>query len=143
MTPPAIAIAAASATAAASAAGSAASAAMPAAVLTAATLAELNLQRQAGGGAIWPLLEERLGLTPGQALAQLGRLLHMATLDIDALRALRPDFSLLSYAEAVRRRCLVARGAGPYGAPVCVTVDPYDAPLQSWVEAQLPRPPRT
>ncbi|GGB92611.1 GspE/PulE family protein [Pseudoduganella buxea] len=99
------------------------------------------LARRGTGESVFRALEEELGLAPAAALAELGRVLRMPTLDIDALHALTPDFALLAYGDAVRGRCLVAR-AGAAPALLCVTVDPFDTGLQTLVEARLPQPPR-
>ena len=91
---------------------------------------------------VWRLLEDELGLDPARALAELGAALRMPVLDIDALTALVPQFSILGYAESVQRRCLVAEEPDGRAALLCVTVDPFDTALQALVEARLPAPPR-
>jgi general secretion pathway protein E len=107
--------------------------------LSAATLLALRA-RSSVAQPLWRLLEDELALSGAAALAELGALLRMPTLDIDALVALAPQFSIMGYAESVQRRCLVAREAD--GAMlVCVTVDPFDAALHTLVEARLPAPP--
>ncbi|UMR28888.1 type II/IV secretion system protein [Massilia sp. MB5] len=103
-------------------------------MLPPALLAELNRERRDSGQSLWALLEERLGLTPAQSLAELGAAFRMRVLDLDGLRALRTDFALLPYAEAVQRKCL----AGWDGERLlCVTADPFDSALQTWVEARV------
>ena len=89
---------------------------------------------------LWRQLQDDLALTPAQALGELGALLCMPTLDIDALVALAPQFSVMGYAESVQRRCLVARELSSERW-VCITVDPFDATLQTLVEARLAAPP--
>ncbi|RTL57722.1 MAG: type II/IV secretion system protein [Rhodocyclaceae bacterium] len=103
------------------------------------------------GRALWSLLAEHLDDSPTQCLTQLGHALRLATADMETLRRLQPDFSCLSYAEAARRLCLVARETsevnavngknaeegGGSGTLVCLLADPFDLALQSWLETRL------
>jgi general secretion pathway protein E len=114
-------------------------ASLPRPALTAALLIEMNGRRDRATQSIWRMLEDELQLTGGECLRELGAILRMQTLDIDALHALTPNFSLLAYAESVRRKCLIS-GAAPQ--LVCVTVDPFATALQTMVESTLPSPPR-
>jgi general secretion pathway protein E len=108
--------------------------------LTFATLGAMRARSNAAQP-LWRQLEEELALPSAAALAELGALLRMPTLDIDALVALAPEFSIMGYAESVQRRCLVAHEPGPTDRLVCVTVDPFDAALQTLVESRLSAPP--
>jgi len=112
----------------------------PARSLSAASL--MALRDQHGGQTIWRRIEDELGLAPGPAREALGALLRIPTLSLDALSALTPAFSLLGFAESVQRRCLVAGDTVSISSLLCVTVDPFDAALQTLVEARLPTPPR-
>jgi general secretion pathway protein E len=86
-------------------------------------------------------LEAALRVPAAQCLAQLGAALRMETLDLADLQSVTPDFAILSYAESVRRKCLVATRT-PSGTALCVTVDPFDTALHAKVEAGLTQPPR-
>jgi general secretion pathway protein E len=102
--------------------------------LSASQLAELRGLARDSGRTVWEVLEDRLGLAPGDCLARLGATLRMPVLDMEALHRLEPDFSVLPYADAVERRCLLARGSE---VPVCVLTDPFELALQTWLETRL------
>jgi general secretion pathway protein E len=103
-------------------------------------VADLNeVRRLAAGEKLWEVLEERLQLSPAVALTRLGATLGIKVLDMEALHGIVPDFDRLAYHEAVRRKCLVARGTE---APLCVLTDPFDLAQQSWLETRLGRAPQ-
>ncbi|MRR51418.1 MAG: type II/IV secretion system protein [Rhodocyclaceae bacterium] len=102
--------------------------------IPAALLAEISTTARAAGASIWDLLEDRLAEPPSSCLARLAATLHLDALPMAALHRLTPDFTVLPYAEAVKRKCLVARDGE---AVVCVLGDPFDLPLQTWLETQL------
>lgn len=108
--------------------------------IPAALLAELNAAARAVGRPLWELLEERLAETPADCAARLGATLHLDVFDMTALYRLEPDFAALPYAEAVRRKCLIARD--PDAGKVCVLTDPYDLALQTWLETRIGAAPR-
>ncbi len=103
--------------------------------IPAALLAELDAATHAENRTLWELLEERLAAPPATCLARLGATLRMEVLNMESLHGLEPDFAALPYVEAVRRKCLIARGRE--ADTVCVLSDPFDLPLQTWLETRL------
>ena len=97
-------------------------------------LAELRIAAQASGRSLWELLGERLAASHTECLVRLGATLRLPTLDMESLYRLEPNFATLAYAEAVRRKCLVA---GDREQTLVVLTDPFDLALQSWIEAKL------
>jgi len=85
----------------------------------------------------WPLarvLEERLGLAPEEAMAELGRAFDHPVLRMAALAKLAPAFDLLPFTEASRRSCLLLRDA--QGVLLAAFCDPFDEDVQQWAEAR-------
>lgn len=103
-----------------------------------ALLAEVRSQTPSGD-AVWEGLQARLSLTPTECLARVGVTLGLATISMEALHHLAPDFDALPYPEAQRRKCLIVRSteAGGAGTPICVFSDPFDLALTSWIETRL------
>lgn len=110
--------------------------------IPAALLGELRSVAQTSGRSLWELLEDRLSVSSAQCLAKLGATLHLHTLDMESLYRLEPNFSALPYAEAVRRKCLVAGCQAEHESPVCVLTDPFDLALQTRIETKLGRAPQ-
>ncbi|MES2321437.1 MAG: GspE/PulE family protein [Pseudomonadota bacterium] len=77
------------------------------------------------------LLEEDSALPPAEFTRRLGKTLHFDVVDMAALYQLDPAFDLIAFPEAVRRNCFVAREGSNL---VCVIADPFDLPLQSYIE---------
>lgn len=101
-------------------------------------LNELHAAAQASGQSLWERLEDRLAASPAQCLARLGATLRLETLGMEALYRLEPDFTALPYAEALRRKCLIAHhGPAQNVPPICVLTDPFDLALQTWIETKL------
>jgi general secretion pathway protein E len=112
----------------------------PVFAIPAADLQWARAQHAASGRSMTELLEEKLGCGPAELVARLGATLRMAPITLEALRAARPDFDLLPYAEAARRGCAALRVPG--GAPEVVLGDPFALETQDWIEACLPAAPR-
>lgn len=102
--------------------------------IPAADLAQWHAEARAGARSIWEVLQERLDESPQVCLGRLGTTLHLPILDMEGLHALEPNFSALSYSDAVQRKCLVA---GDAQRPSVVLTDPYDLALQTWLETRL------
>jgi general secretion pathway protein E len=93
-----------------------------------------------GGEALWEALERKLTVSPTACLARLGVTLDLATLNMEELHRLTPDFGLLPYPEAQRRKCLIARfgeKTDEEEPPICVFSDPFDLALPTWIETRL------
>ena len=109
----------------------------PAAVaprLDAALVAEAIASSPPGGRPQW--LASRLALTEQALLPLSATHFRLRPIDMNALRGLRPDFDLVSFADCQRRGCIVGRIAGEdtVWAIVC---DPTDARLRQWLETRL------
>lgn len=92
-----------------------------------------RVQAQGSGQKLLDVLEESCQLSPAQFAAALGHALHYPVLDMVALNRLQPAFDLLPFPEAVQRQCVLARSDD---ALLCVLADPFDLPLQAWLEAR-------
>lgn len=106
-------------------------------VLTDLVLAELRGQMNGAAPSIWPLLADYLKLPPSQCLIRLGEILRLDTMDMESMHLLQPNFSVLSYTEAVRRKCLVVFGNDNESGPICILANPFDLELQTWLEAKV------
>jgi general secretion pathway protein E len=82
------------------------------------------------------VLEERSGLSPRDFTAALAASFGLPSLAPAELEGAEPDFSALSFAEASRRRCVLATTAAQ-GA-VALVCDPFDADLREWARFALP-----
>jgi general secretion pathway protein E len=86
----------------------------------------------------WPItrvMEERYGMSPAEALAQLGQAFDYPLLDMAGLTRHTPEFDVLSFAEASRQQCAVLRS--PEGMPCGVFCDPFNIESQTAVEAAV------
>lgn len=101
--------------------------------IPAAQLAEWRREAGASRRSLWDVLEAQLPATPAQTLQRLGATLGLETLDMDGLHRLQAAVDLLPHTEAARRHCLIAREGETV---VGVLSDPFDLPLQSWLEAR-------
>jgi general secretion pathway protein E len=83
-------------------------------------------------------LEERFGADPETLLRHLGDAFRIPAMCLAEMRAASPEFALVPYAEALRRKCLALRP--PEGALLAVLGDPYDTATQDWLEERLREP---
>ena len=81
-------------------------------------------------------LAERLGLDEVALLPEAAQHFGLTALDMATLRGLRADFSLVSFADCQRRRCVVGR-LGDAAALTVVLADPMDARMRLWLETRL------
>jgi general secretion pathway protein E len=79
-------------------------------------------------------LAERLGITESALLAKCATHFKLPAVDMAALRRLRPDFELVSFADSQRRGCVVGRFASD--DLVVVIGDPTDARLRQWLDSR-------
>jgi general secretion pathway protein E len=84
------------------------------------------------------ILEERLGLDPGEAVAFLGRAFHYPVLDMRGLEQLSSPFDKLSFAEVSRRQCMVLRHE--QDQLVGIFCNPFDVDVLAWAEALTEQP---
>ena len=80
-------------------------------------------------------LAERLRSSDEALLPQFAFHFRLQPLDMSALRQLRPDFDIVSFADCQRRGCLVGRFTG-HGDLVVVVTDPTDERLRQWLEGR-------
>ena len=71
-------------------------------------------------------------------LEQLSETLRIAAITLAAMRAERPDFDAIAFAEATRRSCVALRASD--GTLLVVLGDPYDLDTQDWIEERLREP---
>ena len=83
---------------------------------------------------VW--LAEQLGVSQEILLPRAARHFGARALDMAALRQMRPDFGVVSFAECQRRGCLVGRFDNEHELTV-VVADPTDTRLRQWLEVRL------
>jgi general secretion pathway protein E len=71
-------------------------------------------------------------------LEQLSHTLHIAAISLAEMRAERPDFDAVPFAEASRRSCVALRAAD--GTLLLVLGNAYDLDTQDWIEERLREP---
>ena len=76
----------------------------------------------------------------GTLISQAGSYFDMAAFDMVALRRIRPDFHLISFADCQRRACLAGRMDTDAGLTVVLT-DPLDSRQRQWLEARFRHEP--
>ena len=92
--------------------------------------------QSAGASSRTAWMAKQLGVTEEALLSETARHFHMRPLEMAHLRRIRPDFSVVSFAECQRRACLVGRfGSEP--ELTVVMADPTDGRLRQWLEARL------
>jgi len=98
--------------------------------LTPATLASLRQEAIAAGQAVMLRLQEQFGLDADATLHLLAAHTRQPAFDMAALNALAVDFGQLSFNEATRRHCLVARDAE--GQLWLLLTDPWDSASRAY-----------
>ncbi|MEP7294941.1 MAG: GspE/PulE family protein [Burkholderiales bacterium] len=83
-------------------------------------------------------IAEQVGIPEHKLLPRAADYFGLRGSDMAALRRLRPDFELISFADCQRRHCVVGRFPEGQGLTV-VLVDPTDARLRQWLELRLRR----
>jgi general secretion pathway protein E len=81
-------------------------------------------------------MAEQLGVSEETLLPRAARHFGARALDMKALRQVRPDFAVVSFAECQRRGCMVGR-FGDETELTVVLADPTDTRLRQWLEARL------
>jgi general secretion pathway protein E len=81
-------------------------------------------------------LAARMGTTEQALLPQSAAYFRLRCADMAALRRLRPDFDLVSFADCQRRGCIVGRFPDDDRLTAVVS-DPTDARLRQWLETRL------
>ncbi|MEY8877379.1 MAG: GspE/PulE family protein [Leptothrix sp. (in: b-proteobacteria)] len=102
--------------------------------LDAALVAEALQQAPAGARIAW--LAAHVGEPEARFLPQAARHFSMGALTMVALRALKPDFERISFAECQRRGCIAGR-LGDAQQLTMVVADPTDRRLLQWLETSL------
>jgi len=91
-----------------------------------------------GPGARLQWLADQAGTSADRMLEQAAAYFRLPGVDIVALRRLRPDFDLVSFADCQRRQCVAGRFAD--GGRLCAVItDPTDTRLRQWLDARLRR----
>jgi len=68
-------------------------------------------------------------------LEQISETLRIAAITLAEMRAERPDFDAIAFAEATRRSCVALRAGD--GTLLVVLGDAYDLDTQDWIEERL------
>ncbi len=87
------------------------------------------------GVSVIQVLEESCGYDPDSLVEELGRLLRMPILSMATLRALRPAFDVLPFAEAVKHECALFDRDG--SAHLLAISNPFSSQLRLWVEERF------
>ena len=97
-------------------------------------LSEARQEALKQGVSVIKVLEESGGYAPDDLILELGRLLHIPVLTMEALRALTPDFDTLPFAEAALHECAIFYNDGVY---VLAVSDPFSPKLRLWSEERF------
>jgi general secretion pathway protein E len=95
----------------------------------------LEAKRAAGSRPVPEWLAEQMGLTEEDLLPTAAHHFGMRPLPMAALRTLKPDFALTSFAECKRRGCVVGTLDGH--RLTVVVADPTDSRLRRWIEIRI------
>ncbi len=98
---------------------------------------ELQLAREKEGKLV-ENLENQLGRPASEFVRELAETLRLPVATLEELRAARPAFDAVPYAECARRGCVAVRGAD--GSLWVALGDPYDLDSQEWLESHLREP---
>ncbi len=91
---------------------------------------------QAGAHQRLAWIAGQMGLSEAELLPLAAEYFGTSALDMEALRGMRPDLGLISFAECQRRTC-IAGYPGNGTELVVVLADPMDTRLRQWLEARL------
>jgi general secretion pathway protein E len=83
---------------------------------------------------VW--LAEHLGISEHELLPRAAAHFGLRPLSMGALRRIRPDFGMVSFADCQRKGCLVGRFEGESEITV-VLADPTDTRLRQWLEVRV------
>jgi general secretion pathway protein E len=86
------------------------------------------------GRAATTVLQDMLSEDAALFTGRLGRTLSMPVLTMSELRELAPSFDHLTFADCVRRCCIVSQRNA---SPIAVISDPFDLELQIWISARM------
>lgn len=102
-------------------------------------IAEAVRRAQARHSQVLAELALLTGLPPAELAALLASVLNYELLSLPAMRGMKPDFDLLSFAESSRRACVLLRSTD--GKLIAAMTDPFDRDMMAWLELSLPAPP--
>ena len=102
--------------------------------ITANLLSEARQEALKQGVSVIKVLEESGGYAPDDLIQELGRLLHIPVLTMEALRALTPDYDKLPFSEASQHECALFSKGETY---VLAVSDPFVPNLHSWSEERF------
>ena len=88
--------------------------------------------------ALLSVLEESSGLAPDDFVKALGKLMHYPVLNVLEMYDLKPDFELLSFADAGKLNCVALRDE--QNALVLVCADPFDVDLPAKLDLLIQQP---
>lgn len=97
-------------------------------------LSEARQEALKQGISVIKMLEEGGGYAPDDLIQELGRLLHIPVLTMEALRALTPDYDKLPFAEASQHECVLLSEDDAY---VLAVSDPFSPNLRLWAEERF------
>jgi general secretion pathway protein E len=83
-------------------------------------------------------LEERFSADGDALLAHLSATFRMPAVKVDEMYRCTPAFDVVPYAEAVRRGCVLLRGAKQQ--LIAAVSDPFDSTTQDWLEERVRAP---
>ncbi|MBI1425274.1 MAG: type II/IV secretion system protein [Gammaproteobacteria bacterium] len=84
------------------------------------------------------ILEEQMGLAPGDFVVALADAMRYRPLDMHDLNNLTPAFEILPFKDALTHRCLPLRNTN--GSLLVATSDPFDTDQQAWAQEQFAVP---
>ena len=100
-------------------------------------ISEARAQSGKDGTRLIDVLQQLSGLADAEFVAQLASQFHFPALGMAQLHSLKPVFEVVSYQEAVRRRCLVVQNGTD--ATLFLFSDPFDQGLRAWAQGMMPQ----
>lgn len=97
-------------------------------------LSEARQEALKQGISVIKMLEESGGYAPDDLIQELGRLLHIPVLTMEALRVLTPDYDKLPFAEASQHECALFSKDDTH---VLAVSDPFSPNLRLWAEERF------
>jgi len=95
-------------------------------------ISEARALASQNGTRLIDVLQQLSGLENAEFVAQLASQFHFLSLLMGQLHALKPEFDVVGYPEAVRRGCVIVQDEA--GATLFLLSDPFDQGLRAWAQ---------
>lgn len=106
----------------------------PAVTLDISRLTDARQKAMSQGVSVMQVLEDVDGYTPEVLIQQLGQLLHITVLDMNAIHMLTPAFDVLPFPEAIMNECALFRHEQHY---LLAISNPFSNKIRAWAEERF------